>query len=457
MAQVRVKPTADEVRRRAEEDGVEFFFAQFVDMHGKPSAKLVPISNWDGLVNDGAGFAGFAAGPMGQTPASPDMMAMPDLSTYTPVPFKPGLARFACDIHVEGKPWPYDPRIILQRVCDKALAMGYRFRFGVELEFFLLREKEDGGLELADPLDKLDQPCYDMKGLTRHYEFLSRLSRYVNELGWGSYANDHEDANGQFESNFEFDDALITCDRAIFFRYMVHAMAQAEGMLATFMPKPFSHLTGNGGHFHMSLWDPDGERDLFGDPDDPNGLGLSQLGYQFIGGLKKHAKAYIALTAPTVNSYKRLVVGSTSGSAWAPVYISYGRNNRTQMLRIPDAGRIEDRTVDGSCNPYLAAVAILASGLDGMERDLDPGQPTSDLNLHELEEGTLAELGIELLPENLLDATRALERDDVLREALGSCGREDYVDYFIDVKRREWRLAHNQVTEWELQRYLQLF
>jgi glutamine synthetase len=458
MAQVRVKPTADEVRRRAEEDGVEFFFAQFVDMHGKPSAKLVPISNWDGLVNDGAGFAGFAAGPMGQTPASPDMMAMPDLSTYTPVPFKPGLARFACDIHVEGKPWPYDPRIILQRVCDKALAMGYRFRFGVELEFFLLREKEDGGLELADPLDKLDQPCYDMKGLTRHYEFLSRLSRYVNELGWGNYANDHEDANGQFESNFEFDDALITCDRAIFFRYMVHAMAQAEGMLATFMPKPFSHLTGNGGHFHMSLWDPDGERDLFGDPDDPNGLGLSQLGYQFIGGLKKHAKAYIALTAPTVNSYKRLTTTAgtpTSGATWSPIFISHGANNRTQMIRIP-GGHVEDRTVDGACNPYLGAAAILAAGLDGIENEIDPGAH-NDENLYELSAAELEERGIELLPANLLDATRHLAEDEVVRDALGHTGTEWYTDYFVKVKQEEWKAYHEQITPWEVDKYLTLF
>jgi glutamine synthetase len=186
-------------------------------------------------------------------------------------------------------------------------------------------------------------------------------------------------------------------------------------------------------------------------------MGLSPEAYHFVGGLKAHARAYIALTAPTVNSYKRLVVGSSSGSAWAPVHISYGKNNRTQMLRIPGPGRIEDRTVDGSCNPSLAAAAILASGLDGLRRELDPGTPTSGLNLHELEPGAVAELGIELLPENLLDATRALERDDVLREALGSCGREDYVDYFIDVKRREWRQAHDQVTEWELRRYLQLF
>jgi len=191
--------------------------------------------------------------------------------------------------------------------------------------------------------------------------------------------------------------------------------------------------------------------------DDPRGMGLSPSGYHFVGGLKAHAKAYIALTAPTVTSYKRLVIGSRSGSAWAPVYISYGYNNRTQMLRIPGPGRIEDRTVDGSCNPYLAATAILAAGLDGIERELDPGEPTSALNLHELDEAGRDELGIELLPANLLDATRELEGSDVMRKALGSCAGEDYLDYFVKIKRGEWTQAHEQITQWELDRYLQLY
>jgi glutamine synthetase len=449
---------AEQVRRQAEADGIEFFFAQFVDMNAKPSAKLVPMSNFNGMVNDGAGFAGFAAGPIGQTPASPDMMAIPDLNSYTPVPFKPGLARFACDITVEGKEWPYCPRTILRRQLDRAKAMGYTFKIGMELEFFLLRETADGGIELADPLDRLDQPCYDMKGLTRHYEFLSQLSTYVNRLGWGSYANDHEDANGQFESNFEFADALTTADRAIFFRYMVHAMAQERGMLATFMPKPFGHLTGNGGHFHMSLWDEDGETDLFADDNDPNGLGLSQLAYHFVGGLKKHAKAYIAVTAPTVNSYKRLTTTAgtpTSGATWSPIFITHGANNRTQMLRLP-GGHVEDRTVDGSCNPYLAAAVILAAGLDGVEHGIEPG-PHNDENLYTLSAQQLKRRRIELLPANLLDATRNLQKDTVIREALGNTGTEDYVDYFVRIKQEEWNAYHEQVTPWEVNRYLTLF
>jgi glutamine synthetase len=427
-------------------------------MNAKPSAKLVPMSNFEGLVTEGAGFAGFAAGPIGQTPASPDMMAIPDLRSYTRVPFKSNLARFACDITVEGKEWPYCPRTILRRQLERAKSLGYSFKVGMELEFFLLRETADGGIELADPLDRLDQPCYDMKGLTRHYDFLSTLSSYVNELGWGSYANDHEDANGQFESNFEFADALETADRAIFFRYMVHAMAQERGLLATFMAKPFGHLTGNGGHFHMSLWDADGETDLFSDPDDPNGLGLSKLGYQFTAGLKKHAAAYIAVTAPTVNSYKRLTTstgGPLSGATWAPVFITHGANNRTQMLRLP-GGHVEDRTVDGSCNPYLAATVVLAAGLDGIEHELDPG-PHNDDNLYELSQDDLRRRGIEMLPANLLDATRNLEQDDVIRKALGHTGTEDYLDYFVKTKQEEWKAYHEHVTPWEVKTYLTLF
>jgi glutamine synthetase len=449
--------TEEEVRAYVRDTGVQFLFAQFVDMHGKPNAKLVPATHLDDLFSDGAGFAGFAAGDIGQRPNDPDLAAIPDPASFTPLPWRPSVARMACDIQVEGKPWPYDPRTILRNQIERARELGYEFKIGAELEYFLLRRAEDGTLELADSQDTLDQPCYDMRALTRNLDFVSDVATNLTALGWDNYATDHEDANGQFEQNFEFSDALTTCDRSIFFRYMVESMAQERGLLATFMPKPFGHLTGNGCHFHMSLWR-DGVNVFAADPaDDPNGMGLSTDAYHFVGGLKAHARAYIALTAPTVNSYKRLVVGSRSGSAWAPVYISYGHNNRTQMLRIPGPGRIEDRTVDGSCNPYLAATAILASGLDGIERRLDAGASTSDLNLHDVTPQQRKDLGIEMLPANLLDATRALEQDDVLRAALGRCEREDYIDYFVRIKQAEWEEAHAQVTDWEIKRYLQLF
>ncbi|HEX4109263.1 MAG TPA: type III glutamate--ammonia ligase [Solirubrobacteraceae bacterium] len=448
---------ADDARRIVHDAGVEFLFAQFVDLHGKPSAKLVPAHHLDDLLTEGAGFAGFAAGDIGQGPHDPDMIAMPDPSSLTVLPWQPNVARFACDVTVEGEEWPYCPRTILRHALARALAAGYEMKVGAELEYFLLRRAADGVLELADPLDTLEQPCYDMRALTRNLDFVAEISKAVTGLGWDNYATDHEDANGQFEQNFAFADALTTCDRAIFYRYMVETLAQRRGLIATFMPKPFAHLTGNGCHFHISLWR-DGVNLFERDPaEDPRGLGLSELAYQYIGGLKANAKAYIALTAPTVNSYKRLVMGApTSGATWAPVYISYGYNNRSQMLRIPAAGRIEDRTVDGSCNPYLAATAMLAAGLDGIERGLDAGEPNS-ANLYEMSDADRAAAGIELLPENLLDATRELERSSVLRAALGATPHGDYLDYYVVCKRREVRAAHEQITTWELERYLQLF
>ncbi len=448
---------ADDVRKAVKDGNVEFLFAQFVDMHGKPSAKLVPAHHLDALLTDGAGFAGFAAGDIGQGPHDPDIAAIPDPSTLTILPWQPNVARLACNVTVEGEPWPFCPRTILQSAIDRAAAKGYELKVGAELEYFLLRRAADGSLELADPLDTLEQPCYDMRALTRNLDFVSRVANAITGLGWDNYATDHEDANGQFEQNFEYDDVMTTCDRAIFFRYMVETLAQREGMIATFMPKPFANLTGNGCHFHVSLWK-DGENVFHRDPaDDPRGLGLSEAGYGFVGGLMDHAHGYIAVTAPTVNSYKRLKVGApTSGATWAPAYVSYGYNNRTQMLRIPGVGRIEDRTVDGSCNPYLAATVMLAAGLDGMERRLDPGNP-NETNLYELDDTARRARGIELLPTNLLDATRELEKDDVLRAALGQTRDGDYVDYFIKIKQAEVQAAHEQITQWELDRYLQLF
>jgi glutamine synthetase len=448
---------ADDVRKAVKDGNVEFLFAQFVDMHGKPSAKLVPAAHLDELLTDGAGFAGFAAGDIGQGPHDPDIAAIPDPRSLTILPWQPNVARLACNVTVEGEPWPFCPRTILQTALDRAAGMGYELMVGAELEYFLLRRAADGSLELADPLDTLDQPCYDMRALTRNLDFVSTVSKAVTGLGWDNYATDHEDANGQFEQNFQYADALTTCDRAIFFRYMVETLAQQRGLIATFMPKPFAHLTGNGCHFHVSLWK-DGENVFERDAaDDPRGLGLSELAYNFIGGLKEHAKAYIGVTAPTVNSYKRLKVGApTSGATWAPAYVSYGYNNRTQMLRIPAPGRIEDRTVDGSCNPYLAATVMLACGLDGVQRKLDPGDP-NEANLYTLTPEQLAAGGIDLLPSNLLDAVRALEKDDVLRAALGTTREGDYIDYYARIKLGEWQNAHEQITQWELDRYLQLF
>jgi glutamine synthetase len=446
----------DQLKARAEQDGIEFFLAMFVDMHGKPCAKLVPAVCLDDLMEVGAGFAGFAAGPMGQEPSDPDLLALPDPASYTPLPWRPGVAALQCDPHVEGEPWPYAPRVILRRQLDRLSARGWVYKSGLEAEHFLVR-RDNGRIAPADPLDTAEKPCYDAKGLTRMLDHLTTVSTYVNQLGWGNYANDHEDANGQFEQNFTYADALTTSDRVIFFRYMIHSVAHEAGLLATFMPKPFGHLTGSGLHMHQSLWSEDGD-ELFLDDADPRGLGLSELAYQFIAGLLAHAPGLTAITAPSVNSYKRMGVGApASGATWAPAYATYGGNNRTLMLRVPEPGRVEHRGVDGSANPYLAHAALLAAGLDGIDRKLDPGDPYRSDNLHALSPAQVESRGIPTLPRTLDRAVDALVADDVLREALGRVPKGDYIDYYATTKRDEFYEWHAAVSEWEIERYLTLF
>jgi glutamine synthetase len=447
---------AAELREMTERDGVEFLFAMFVDMNGKPCAKMVPVSAIDGLMADGAGFAGFAAGFMGQVPSSPDILAMPDLTSYTPAPWRPGLGIIQCDPYVEGEPWPYAPRVILRRQLEALAAAGHALKVGAEAEYFLVRRTPDGGITVADPEDRAAAPCYDARALTRMYDHLTAVSKHLNTMGWANYANDHEDANGQFEQNFRYADPLTTADRIIVFRYMVHSLAAEAGMVATFMPKPFSHLTGNGLHMHLSLWDEDGA-ELFADAADARGLGISALGYSFIGGLLDHAEALAAVACPTVNSYKRLASAPpNSGAAWSPAYATYGGNDRTHMLRVPDAGRVEDRCIDGSANPYLTLSALVACGLDGIERGVDPGDPC-ELNLLKIGEAEATSLGLRAMPMTLWHALEHLEGDDVLRAGLGKTPDGDYVDYFVATKRDEVRAAHLPVTQWELDRYLEAF
>jgi glutamine synthetase len=445
--------TPEELAAAIERDGIEFLFAMFVDLHGKPCAKLIPAASLETMLAGGAGFAGHAAGPMGQTPADPDLIAMPDITSYAPMPWQPGLAILMCDPHVDGKPWPYAPRVILRRALERLRARGMTLRVGAEPEYFLVQRCPDGGIEIADALDDAALPCYDAKGLTRSYDFLTTLSRAMNSLGWANYATDHEDGNGQFEQNFTYADALITADRVVMFRYMVHALAQRAGMLATFMPKPFTDRTGNGLHLHMSLWDGAGTP-LFADPGDARGLGLSGLAYSFLAGVLDHAQGLTAVTCPTVNSYKRVGAGPpASGAAWAPGYATYGGNNRTQMIRVPESGRIEVRSVDGAANPYLALTGLLAAGADGIDRGLDPGQPNRE-NLFVLSGAQIAERGIRSLPATLAGAADALAGDGVLREAFGKVPGGEYVDYYAAVKRAEFAEYHAQVSAWEIRRYL---
>ncbi len=449
-----------DMKARVAEDGVDFIYAMFVEMHGKPCAKLVPVSAIDALMADGAGFAGFAAGPMGQDPSDPDILAIPDPTSYTVLPWQPDVAAMQCNPTVEGELWPYAPRVILERALDRLAERNLVLKVGVEAEYSLLSRADDGSVSVADERDVDPLPCYDARGLTRMLPHLTEVSRNLDAMGWGNYANDHEDANGQYEQNWQYADALTTADRVIVFRLMIHTLAQRQGLHATFMPKPFSDKTGNGLHTHLSLWTADTDEPLFvgGDPgDDPKGLGLSTLAYQFIAGLIAHAPALVAVTCPIVNSYKRMGVGApTSGATWAPAYAAYGGNNRTQMIRVPEPDRIELRLVDGAANPYLALAAILACGLDGIDNEMDPGDPNVD-NLFKLSADEVAARGIVSLPPTLLHAADNLAGDGVLAAGLGDTGDGPYRDYFAEVKRAEFLDHHHQVTPGEVDRYLSLF
>lgn len=438
------------VQEQVREQGIEFFLASFVEMTGVSKAKLVPADNLEGLASDGAGFAGFAAGELGQGPHDPDIAAIPDLDSMTVLPWQPNIAWLAGDIHVEGEPWPYCPRTILKKMREQARGLGYVMHCGVEPEFFLVK-RNTTGIEPADPLDRLAKPCYDQTTLTRSLDFLTTLVRYMQQLGWGPYANDHEDANCQFEINWNYSECLQTADRHTFFKYMVRVLAEKQGSVATFMPKPFANLTGSGAHFHISLTDASTDKNVFYNADDANGL--SQTAYHFMGGLMAHARGLSAITAPTVNSYKRLVAGAPrSGATWAPVYITYGGNNRTQMLRIPGPGRVENRAVDGAANPYLAAACMLAAGLDGIRNKIDPGT-RNDRNMYEVSHEDLKKDNIGLLPSTLDEAVTALENDAVLMEALGA----KYGPTYVAAKRNEWRTYHNFVSNWEVENYLGVY
>ncbi|MFN6548998.1 type III glutamate--ammonia ligase [Mycolicibacterium septicum] len=426
----------------AEQSGTKFILALFVDLRGKPCAKLVPVESVELLATEGVGFAGYAVGAMGQEPKDPDLIAIPDPASFTPIPFiKEGLALVHCDPHVGGSPWPYAPRVILRGLIQRAADAGFEPWVGAEVEYFLLRRGADGALATADAADTAAQPCYDARGVTRMYEHLTAISTAMNSLGWSNYANDHEDGNGQFEQNFEFSDALTTADRVITLRYLLSMIAAERDMVATFMPKPFSDRTGSGLHLHLSLTS--AGTPVFPADADERGLGLSETAYAFIGGILDHACALQSVVAPTVNSYKRTGATSTaSGASWAPRKPSYGGNDRTHYIRVPDSQRIELRGGDGSANPYLAIAAALGAGLDGVKRSLDPG--------------AVGAQGPAALPPTLLHAIESLETDPIVTGVLDVAGG-GVASYFADVKREEFFAYHGTVTPWEIDSYLTAF
>ena len=440
-----------EVKELAREKGIEFFLCSFVEMSGAPKAKLVPASHLEDMARDGGGFAGFATGEIGQGPHDPDIASIPDFNSLTVLPWRKNTAWVAGNVFVNGKEWAYGPRNILRQQLERARKKGYVMNVGVEPEFMLLRRNERGEYAPWDALDTLGKPCYDLRALHRNLDVMTTLVKYIQELGWDPYANDHEDANRQFEINWRYSDALTTADRNVFFRWMVKTVAEQHELLATFMPKPFANLTGNGAHYHVSLWDAQNKANLF--LDEKNENGLSKLAYAFMGGVLRHAKALVAVTCPIVNSYKRLIRGAPrSGATWAPVYITYGGNNRTQMIRIPAPGRFENRIPDGAANPYLAMAALLAAGLDGIESKADPGKRNNE-NLYEVPEEELRRRGIDFLPATLSEALDCLEKDEVVKTALG----EEYAAYYLRVKREEWRQYHCSVSAWETDHYLGLY
>ncbi len=441
--------TVEEAQQYLRAQGVSYVLAQFVDIHGVAKAKSVPVAHLETVLTDGAGFAGFAICGVGIEPHGPDFMARGDLSTVSLVPWQPGLARIVCEGHVEGEPWVYDSRVTLKKQVARLAERGLTMFTGLEPEFSLLRRTESGGIEPCDPSDTLAKPCYDYKGLSRTRAYLEKLSNVMRATGIDVYQIDHEDANGQFELNYTYTDCLTSCDHFVFFKMAAAEIANEMGLVCSFMPKPFANRPGNGMHMHLSIGD--GKRNLFCDKADANGLELSPMAYHFLGGLLAHAPALTALCAPTVNSYKRLVVGrSLTGATWAPAYISYGDNNRSTMVRVPK-GRLELRLPDGACNPYLATAAVIAAGLDGIDRKLDPGAPRN-VNLYEWSDAQLKEAGIGLLPQNLGAALDALEADELITGALGPVAKE-----FLKLKRMEWIEYQRHVSDWEVKQYLEFF
>lgn len=441
------------LRAELEAQGVRYALASFVDLHGVCKAKAVPIDHLHAMASGSELFTGAALDGVPQDVSDDEVAAIPDLSSAVVLPWRPDTVWFASNLQLGSDPFEACSRNILSRVRDQAAAMGLGFNLGVETEFFVLRREANGRLVPASANDTLDKPCYDLRGLLDNLDWLGELVQAMNGLGWGVYSFDHEDGNGQFETDFAYADCLTTADRVTFFRLMAREVTRKHGLIASFMPKPFADRTGSGAHFNMSLADLQQGHNLFA-PADGSAAWVSEMGLQFMAGILRHAPAICAVMAPTVNSYKRLVVqGSMSGFTWAPVFVCYGNNNRTNMLRIPAAGsRVECRAADSSCNPYLAAAMLLAAGLEGIREGLDPGPPNL-VNAYRLTPEERAARGLSTLPRNLGEAIEAFAADPLSREVFGDAMAEAYTAF----KRDEWNSYHGAISDWERDRYLELF
>ena len=418
---------------KAGEQGIKYFLISYTDLFGAQRAKLVPASAIGAMARNGAGFAGFATW-LDMSPADPDLFARPDPESLIQLPWRREVGWLAADLWMSGAPVEQAPRNALKRLIAKAADQGLQMKTGVECEFFLTTPD---GSAIADPADRQAKPCYDQQALMRRYDVITELCDAMLALSWEPYQNDHEDANGQFEMNWTYGDALLTADRHAFFKYAAKSIAEKHGLRATFMPKPFANLTGNGCHAHVSMWK--GEESAFEAEDGE--LGLAPLAYAFIGGVIHSADALAAILNPTVNSYKRINAPRTvSGATWAPNTVTYTGNNRTHMIRIPEPGRFELRLADGAVNPYLLQAAVLCAGLDGIANSRDPG-PRLDINMYT--EGETVK-DAKRLPLNLLDALRALEKSSVLSEGLGAV-----VPAYLKLKHQEWNAYASHLTQWE--------
>jgi len=446
-------PDWQQIKTDLEDQGVRYALASFVDLHGMAKAKAVPLPHLGQMARGSELFTGAALDGVPQEVSDDEVAAVPDPASLTILPWQKEVAWFASDLHLRGEPFEACSRNVLHRVRAEAAAMGYRFNLGIETEFFVLKRNGAGDLVPYSGRDSLDKPAYDVRGLLDNLPWLDELVQAMNGLGWGVYSFDHEDGPGQFETDFDYAEVLTMADRLTFFKLMAKEIAHRHGLIATFMPKPFGDRTGSGAHYNMSLADLTSGENLFVDPAGKPAA-VSRLAEHFIAGILRHAAAICAVIAPTVNSYKRLVAqGSMSGFTWAPVFVCYGNNNRTNMLRIPSpGGRVECRAADISCNPYLGGAMILAAGLEGIREQLDPGDPNL-VNAYTLTPEQLAERGITMLPRTLGEAIDAFAADPLSRRVFGDA----LFDSFVAYKREEWQSYHCTVSDWELKRYLEFF
>ncbi len=434
---------AKDLAKWAKEKGVKYFMISYTDLFGGQRAKLVPTQAINDMAVDGAGFAGFATW-LDLTPAHPDMMAVPDPEAAIQLPWKKEVAWVAANCVMEDKPLAQAPRNVLRRLIDEAAKDGLRVKTGVEPEFFLLTPQGD---KIADPYDNAEKPCYDQQAVMRQYDCIAEVCDYMLDLGWEAYQNDHEDATGQFEMNWKYDDVLQTADKHSFFKFMMKSVAEKHGLRATFMPKPFKGLTGSGCHAHISVWSLDGKTNAFADKSKE--LGLSDQGRNFLGGIMKHASALAAICNPTVNSYKRINAPRTSsGATWAPNTVTWTGNNRTHMVRVPGPGRFELRLPDGAANPYLMQAVILAAGIDGVRTKADPGR-RYDIDMYQM--GHTVK-NAPKLPLNLLDALREYDKDKTLKSMMG----DEFSSAFLKLKHKEWNDYCGHFSAWETQTTLDI-